>query len=115
MAASGSRLRITLDIQRFWANAQSLPIPSQVSRQKKKSPHVDKTQAYVSPNYMSGDNIPESGSSKQGMLVHFNLSRVKKGEMDLKSVHDDPGQQGQHCSSRCVTWDCKNKDDTGIC
>lgn len=100
---SGSPLRISLDIQRFWANAQNLPMSSQISRQKKKPPHVEKTQAYVSPNYMSGDNIPES--SEQGTLVHFNLSRVKKRGMDLKSVHDDPGQQCQHCSSLCVTWD----------
>lgn len=103
---SGSRLRITLDIQRLWANAQNLPMPSQVSRQKKKPSHVEKTLAYVSPNHMSGDNIHKPRFSEQGML-HFNLSRVKKGEMELKPVYviTDPGQQGQHCSSLCITWD----------
>ena len=66
---------------------------------------MEKTQAYISPNYMSGDNIPESHLSEEGTLVHFNLSRVKKGEMDLKSVHGDPGQQCQHRSSLCIVRD----------
>ncbi|PKU33991.1 kelch-like protein 10 [Limosa lapponica baueri] len=36
------------------------------SMQKSKPSHVEKTQAYVSPNYMTGDNIPASHSSEQG-------------------------------------------------
>lgn len=65
----------------------------------RKRNHVGKTQAYVSHYYMSGSNIPKSCSSEQHTLVHFNLSRVKKGEMDLKSVHGDPGH------SVSTTWD----------
>lgn len=49
MDKSGKQLILTLDIQRFWANAQHLPTPSQLSRQKKKPPHVEKTQAYANP------------------------------------------------------------------
>jgi len=44
------------------SGSQSLPVPSQVSRQKKKPPHVEKAQAHFSPNYMSEDNILESRS-----------------------------------------------------
>lgn len=69
---------------------------SQVSSQKKKTPLVEKTQAYVSTNYVSGmihlsPAIPKYCSSEQGTLVHYKLNRVKKGETDLKPAHSDPG------------------------
>lgn len=69
---------------------------SQVSSQKKKTPLVEKTQAYVSPNYVSGmihlsPAIPKYCSSEQGTLVHYKLNRVKKGDTDLKPARRDLG------------------------
>lgn len=77
---SGRQLILTLDIQRFWANAQCLPMPSQVSKQKKKPSHVQNTQAYLNPIYTSRNNIRESRSSEQGTLVQP-LQREKRGDV----------------------------------